>query len=54
MEVEAAERGIRIVAAQPLDSTEFVGAHGGRIWLADSDRGSRFRFSLAPGAASAG
>jgi signal transduction histidine kinase len=26
-----------------------VEAHGGRIWLADSERGSRFRFSLAPG-----
>ncbi len=24
-----------------------VEAHGGRIWLAPSDRGSRFRFSLA-------
>ncbi len=26
-----------------------VEAHGGRIWLADSEKGSRFRFSLAPG-----
>ncbi len=26
-----------------------VEAHGGRIWLEDSDSGSRFRFSLAPG-----
>jgi signal transduction histidine kinase len=29
-----------------------VEAHGGRIWLADSDQGSRFRFSLAPGSVS--
>lgn len=29
-----------------------VEAHGGRIWLADSDRGSRFRFSLAQGTVS--
>ncbi len=28
-----------------------VEAHGGRIWLADSETGSRFRFSLAPGGA---
>ncbi|MBO9531690.1 MAG: HAMP domain-containing histidine kinase [Solirubrobacteraceae bacterium] len=27
-----------------------VEAHGGRIWLAPSERGSRFRFSLAAGA----
>ena len=26
-----------------------VEAHGGRIWLAPSEHGSRFRFSLAPG-----
>jgi signal transduction histidine kinase len=30
-----------------------VEAHGGRIWLADSERGSRFRFSLTPGTISA-
>jgi len=31
-----------------------VEAHGGRIWLADSDHGSRFRFSLAQGTVSPG
>ena len=30
-----------------------VEAHGGRIWLAESEKGSRFRFSLAPGTVSA-
>ncbi|MDQ8045999.1 MAG: HAMP domain-containing sensor histidine kinase [Solirubrobacteraceae bacterium] len=30
-----------------------VEAHGGRIWLADSDHGSRFRFSLSQGTVSA-